>query len=240
MGPNNILFEDGNMLAVYKPAGFLVHEDGFSEAETVNSWMGEYCPESRGVGDALQLKDGEELVRNGIVHRLDKDTSGVLLLAKRDEAYADLKEQFKNRSIQKTYRAFTYGAPKTQEGCIDVPIGRSGKDFRLRATGRGVRGAQREAQTHYKVLGSSGEFGYMELCPKTGRTHQIRVHAKHIHHPIICDPLYAPKKKCGLGFARLALHAHKIAFNNLSGTLVEVEAPLPDDFLAAERLLFDK
>jgi 23S rRNA pseudouridine1911/1915/1917 synthase len=187
-------------------------------------------PDTKDVGESLVLSDGTIIKRPGIVHRLDRDTSGILLIAKNQESFLNLKEQFQNRTIQKSYRAFVYGEMKEIEGVIDRPIGRSTNDFRKWSAQRGARGKMREAITEYKVLNKKDGFSYVEVNPKTGRTHQIRVHFKAINHEIVCDKLYAPKKECALGFERLALHSYSIEFNLIGGKRLNLEAELPNDF----------
>ena len=141
-----------------------------------------------------------------------------------------LKRLFKTGKV---YHAFTYGVPKEREGRIEFAIGRSRKDFRLRSAQPRARGTMREAITDYKVLDDIGTHALIELRPKTGRTHQIRVHLKAIHHPIVCDPLYAPKKPCDLGIPRLALHAQSLTFPLPDGSRHTVTAGVPEDLKAA-------
>jgi 23S rRNA pseudouridine1911/1915/1917 synthase len=197
----------------------------------------EKYPEAKDVGEPIQLTKGGSITRPGIVHRIDRDTSGVLILAKNAKAHAHLKEQFQNRDVEKTYRAFVYGEMKEKEGTVDRPIGRSKKDFRLWSAQRGARGEMREAVTNYKVLLTKDGYSYVEVNPKTGRTHQIRVHFKAINHPVVADSMYAPGHQPGLGFKRLALHAYEAGFHNLEGKWVELEAPLPLDFEKALEML---
>ena len=227
-----ILYEDDDILAINKPAGLIVHSDGKTKEATVTDWILEKFPESKNVGEPTVLTSGEEINRPGIVHRLDRETSGVLLLAKTIEGFTHLKNQFQNRLTKKIYNAFVYGIVKNEEGTIDRPINRSKKDFRLWSAQRGGRGEAREAVTHYKVLKRNEEnlATYLELRPETGRTHQIRVHLKAINHPVVADSLYAPKREPILGFKRLALHARSISFLNMKDEEVIVTAPLPADF----------
>jgi len=225
-----ILYEDENMLVINKPAGLIVHADGRKKEESVAAWMLSHYPESRDVGEPITTTSGEVILRPGIVHRLDRDTSGALLLAKNQEAFLFLKNQFQERDIAKEYQAFVYGNIKKDDGVIDRPIARSRSDFRLWSAQRGARGAEREAITKFKVLERSKEATLVEVKPKTGRTHQIRVHFKAINHPVISDPLYAPKQKPILGFSRTALHAYAIEFKNLEGKNERVVAPYPEDF----------
>lgn len=172
--------------------------------------------------------------RPGIVHRLDKDTSGVMVVAKNQTTHAFLKEQFQNRTTQKTYLALVWGNIKEDEGVIDAPIGKSKKDFRQWQAGEGSRGLKREAQTYFKVLNRLQENGeYFCLCevrPVTGRTHQIRVHMKYIHHPLVCDTLYAGNRPHVLGCTRLALHAWKLQIEIPGQGIREFVAELPEIF----------
>ncbi len=237
-----ILFEDENYIIINKPAGLVVHPDGKTDEPSLTDWLIKNYPKMKGVGEPLKLSGGETIDRPGIVHRLDRDTSGALVIAKTQKAFEDLKEKFQNREVSKKYHAFVYGEVKESEGVIDRPIGRSNKDFRMWSAQRGARGELREALTHYRVLargvtGQVGEegsapekFTFVEIEPKTGRTHQIRVHFKAINHPVICDPLYAPKRESALGFKRLALHSRSIGFVGISGNAIEATAPYPKDF----------
>ncbi|MCK4387107.1 MAG: RNA pseudouridine synthase, partial [Candidatus Pacebacteria bacterium] len=193
-------------------------------------WILENYPETENVGEPLILQDGTEIKRPGIVHRLDKETSGVLIIAKNQKAFLCLKKQFQNREIKKIYNTFVWGLVKNDEGVIDRPIGKSKKDFRLWSAQRGARGLMREAVTEYKVLRKTEAFSFLEINLKTGRTHQIRVHLKAVNHPVVGDKLYAPKREYVLGFKRLALHAKSIEFVLPNGEKIKTEAPLPQDF----------
>lgn len=224
-----ILYEDANIVAIMKPSGVMTHPDGHSKDETVSDWFARTYPDSKEVGEVQRRTDGSEIKRPGIVHRLDRETSGVLVLAKTDEAHAHLKEVFKNREAKKEYLAFTYGVPKEQRGVIEFSIGRSRKDFRLRSAQPKAKGTLREAITRYEVIGDIGTHALLRVMPETGRTHQIRVHLKAIHHPVVCDSLYAPKQVCDLGFSRLGLHAHSLDIPLLSGERMTIIAPIPED-----------
>ena len=227
-----ILYEDKDILAIDKPSGLMVHADGRSKEETVADWFAKEYPKSKKVGEPMG-----EIARPGIVHRLDKETSGVLLLAKTQKAHEFLKKQFQEREVKKTYVAIISGFIKEDHGVINKPIGRSPSDFRRRLAGRGARGELREAVTEFNVLKrfeDKGEkFSYIEVNPKTGRTHQIRVHMKYFSHPVACDKLYAPDNTCPKNISRLALHAKSIEFKNLKGESIKVESPLPADFKKA-------
>jgi 23S rRNA pseudouridine1911/1915/1917 synthase len=233
-----ILYQDTDILALNKPAGLVVHADGRTDESNLTDWILEHFPQSKDVGEPIELSDGRVIHRPGIVHRLDRDTSGVMLVALTQKGFEHLKNQFQNRTIEKKYHAFVYGIIKQDEGTIDRPISRSKKDFRLWSAQRGGRGEAREAITDYKVLkrlnyndGHCNEdVTFVEVTPHTGRTHQIRVHFKAISHPIVADPLYAPKHDPILGFKRLALHAKQITFRNLENKEITIEAPYPEDF----------
>jgi 23S rRNA pseudouridine1911/1915/1917 synthase len=229
-----ILFEDENMVAVNKPVGVMAHPDGHSADETVSDWFAARYPEARGVGEPLTLPNGTVIDRPGIVHRLDRDTSGVMVLAKTPDAHAFLKSAFQEREMHKEYVAFVYGTFKEDKrGTISFPIGRSSKDFRLRSAQRGAKGRMREALTRWEVIAETATHSLLKIEPLTGRTHQIRVHLKAVHHPIVCDPLYAPNHPCDLGFSRLGLHAHRLTLPTLEGGEVTVTAPLPNEFAPA-------
>ena len=211
-----ILYEDADVVAVAKPAGLLTHTDGKSGAATAEDWFKEKYPEGA-----------------GYVHRLDRDTSGVLVFAKTASAYEFLRKAFHDREARKTYLAFVYGVPKEKKGVIDFDIGRSRKDFRLRSAQPKARGRLREALTHYEVLGGTDGYALLRMSPETGRTHQIRVHLKAIHHPIVGDALYAPNRPAALGIARLALHAHTLDIPLPAGGRAHIIAPIPPDLAPA-------
>ena len=217
--PLKIIYEDDAMLAVNKPAGMVVHPaPGHAKGTLVNALLS-HCSDLSGIG-------GVE--RPGIVHRLDKDTSGVVLIAKNEIAHRSLAEQFKSRKIKKTYLALVRGVVKSSSGIIDTSIGRH-KINRKKMTTTMDQG--RQAETRYKVLETLGHFTYIQLFPKTGRTHQIRVHLASIHHPILGDKLYGgiitgPYLK----MPRQALHAYKIEIEHPINKLPLVfEASLPPD-----------
>jgi len=225
-----IIYEDENIVAINKPSGLVVHHDGKTEEPNLCDWILKKYPEIENVGEPLILSSERQIKKPGIVHRLDRDTSGVILIAKNQETFLNLKKQFQNRKIKKTYKALVYDEIKNDEGIINRPIGKSKKDFRQKSATRGARGELREAITEYKVLKKNKNFSFVEIYPKTGRTHQIRVHFKAINHPIVCDKLYAPNKKCPIEIGRLALHSFSVEFQNPQGNYFKIEAPLPNDF----------
>lgn len=236
-----ILYQDDDILAINKSAGLLVHGDGKKKEKTKNktlvNWLEKKFPSIKNVGEKGFVIDGENVDRSGIVHRLDKDTSGVMLVAKTQKGFDCLKEQFKNREIKKTYHLFVYGTPKDSRGIIDKPIGRSGSDFRARSAENRAKGETREAITQYVVKSSSkisGEtYSFVHAMPKTGRTHQIRVHFKLIRHPLVGDKMYSKMLVNKLGFDRTALHSAKVQFTNCEGKEIQIEAPYPEDFANA-------
>lgn len=237
-----ILYEDTNILAIDKPSGISVHGDGRSKDKTIADWIFKNYPKMKNVGEdeVYENKNKKiEIKKPGIVHRLDRDTSGVLLLAKKEKAYQFLKKQFQDRTIRKIYLAIVSGDMKNDRGIINKPIGRSPKDFRRYSSGRGARGEMREAITQYRVLKrfeiSHHKFTLLEVRPKTGRTHQIRVHMKYANHPIVCDALYNPDAFCPKIITRMALHAKSIEFQNLKGDVIKIESPLPEEFVKLQK-----
>jgi 23S rRNA pseudouridine1911/1915/1917 synthase len=232
-----VLYEDAELVVIDKPAGLMVHPDGRTEEPTLVDWILKKYPEMKGVGEPLEVKEGIEIDRPGIVHRLDKETSGVMVLARTQESHFSLKQQFEEHTVLKIYRAFVYGKMKDERGIINRAIGKSKSDFRLWSAQRGARGTLREARTDFRVIARGASASYIEVYPKTGRTHQIRVHFKAIYHPVVCDPLYAADAPCLFGFGRLALHAKSITIRTLYGDEKTFEAALPPEFGEAERLL---
>jgi len=244
-----ILYEDSDCLCIDKPAGISVHKDGKTEEVTVADLVLERYPELLGVGEPLVVRHGAETIeipKPGIVHRLDKETSGVMLIAKNQPAYEFFKKQFQDREIQKTYHAFVYGWPKEDTETIDMPIGRDSGNIRRWTVGKAARGTLRDAVTEIAVLARFGDrayegkgsteegtYAFIEAKPKTGRTHQIRVHLRAANHPIVSDSLYAPKREPALGFARLALHARELTLALPGGQKKTIQAPYPPDFEAA-------
>ncbi len=246
-----ILFEDNDALVINKPAGLVVHSDGRTEEPTLVDWILANYPEIEGVGDDStdvrfknkvsqknQERDSatnaqpptDDDKRPGIVHRLDRETSGALLIAKNQKAFWYFKKQFQKQLVRKEYHAFVYGSVKHDEGLIDRPISRSRANPVLWSATRGRKGKDRDAVTEYRVLLRGVNHSFLALFPRTGRTHQIRVHLKAINYPIVCDKLYAPKRPCELGFSRLALHSRQISFALPGGTETRVQAPYPEDF----------
>ena len=237
-----ILFEDDDVLVLNKPAGLIVHSDGRTEEATLVDWLIEKYPSIKDVGDpsGTSEADGDRqkgILRSGIVHRLDRETSGAIVVAKTQEAFLYLKRQFQNREVHKKYHLFVRGEVKQERGIIDRPIGKSPNDFRRWSAQRGAKGELREAVTWYRVLARKDGFSFVEAQPRTGRTHQIRVHFKAINYPVVCDKLYASKNACALGFSRTALHSFSISFKGRGGKEISVTAPYPEDFRDAQSAL---
>jgi 23S rRNA pseudouridine1911/1915/1917 synthase len=217
--PLTIVHEDASLIVIDKPPGMVVHPaPGHSGGTLVNALL-HHCDDLAGIG-------GVE--RPGIVHRLDKDTSGLIVAAKTDACMQSLTRQFKERDIKKVYLALAKGTFESKMGVIDVPIGRHKTHRKKMSTHTSVG---REAQTRYEVLRQLDGFAYVQLFPKTGRTHQLRVHLASIGHPILGDRLYGGTLGPGLPqIARQALHAHRLELTHpVTGNLLQLESPLPSD-----------
>jgi 23S rRNA pseudouridine1911/1915/1917 synthase len=232
----SVLYEDQHLVVVNKPPGLVVHPaPGHTSGTLVNGLL-YLCPDLKGIGGEL---------RPGIVHRLDKDTSGVLLVAKDDRTHQSLSAQFKERSVKKEYIALVYGEMTADSGKIDLPIGRHPLHRKKMST---VSSKTREAETQWRVLSRFNGVSLVGINLKTGRTHQIRVHFSAIHHPIVGDPVYAGKsmiKTVSLQASdliktvkRQMLHAFRITFIHPdSGQVLSFEAPVPGDMADLIELL---
>lgn len=223
------LFENDHILVLEKGAGVQMHQGGSYQGGTVAEWLFTHYPELSSVG--------EDSTRPGIVHRLDRDTSGVLVVAKDQETFQELKNAFQNREVEKTYIALVYSHLKELEGVVSASLLRHPGELKRRAidpetyTGT-LPGNTRTALTHYRVIARFAEYDLVELSPKTGRTHQLRVHLSYLGHPVVGDRLYAFKEarqKDKLSPRRHLLHAAKISFSVL-GEDYEFQSPLPSDF----------
>lgn len=227
-----------DFLVLDKPAGIAVHRGAPSSlnlpvrqaglrrasgvrAETIADWLVTHYPETKSVGD-------DPAVRPGIVHRLDKDTSGLMLAARSQPAFQALKRLFAERRVEKTYLALVAGAPKTSRGAIDMPIGRSRRVRTKRAVGRAAT-SPRAAFTEYRALERLPGHTLLAVRPKTGRMHQIRVHLASIGHPVAGDRMYGGRKAELPGLGRQFLHAWRLEFSYPEGRRWRFEAPLPAD-----------
>jgi len=228
--PLTIIYQDNDILVVDKPAGLTVHPaPGHPSGTLVNALLA-LCPELQDITGTLRRGSGQAL-RPGIVHRLDKDTSGLMVVAKNDRAQRNLAQQLKGREVRKTYLALVQGTPQPPEGIIEAPIGRHPKNRKKMAVVAGGR----EAETRYRTRQLWDGYALLEVEPISGRTHQIRVHLAAIGHPVVGDATYGKRSPL---VDRQFLHAHRLAFRlPTSGHAVEFELPLPPDLRQAlERL----
>ena len=223
--PLDIYYEDEDLLVVYKPKGMVVHPAPGNHNGTLVNALLWHCKDS--------LSGINGVLRPGIVHRIDKDTSGLLLVAKNDFAHVSLASQIKEHSLNRIYQTIVYGVNLPEEGDVDAPIGRSSKDRKKMA----VIDGGRSAQTHYSVVKRYAGFTHVQCKLKTGRTHQIRVHMAYIGHPVAGDAVYGPKNVI-TQLNGQCLHAGTIGFvHPRTGEYMEFTAPLPDYFTAFERKL---
>ncbi len=222
-----VIYEDKNFIAVSKPSGLLVHAVRGSNMRhetreaTLVDWLLERYPEVKNVGDDTE-------VRPGIVHRLDRETSGVMIIPRNQKYFEYLKSLFKSRAIKKTYIALVGGKVFPKEGVIEKPISiKTGSVKRTTRSGKMTK----EAITDYKVIRYKGEDGDFEsllfVVPRTGRTHQIRVHLSSIGHPVLGDKLYGGKKEKGR--SRLMLHAYSLEFTSEEGKRIKIESEPPPE-----------
>ncbi len=216
--PLDILYEDDELLVINKPKGMVVHPAPGHESGTLVNALLHHC------GDSLSGIGGVR--RPGIVHRLDKDTSGLMLAAKTDRAHASLTAQLSDHSLHRVYEALLIGTPRAAEGMVDLPVGRHPRDRKKMAAG--VPGG-RSAVTHYRVLEVFPGYSHVECRLETGRTHQIRVHMASLGHPVAGDPLYGGK--CPLPLTSQCLHAREIRFRHpVTGEDMTFACPLPPEF----------
>ncbi|WP_245251831.1 RluA family pseudouridine synthase [Paenibacillus sediminis] len=214
--PLEVVYEDSDVIVVNKPRGMVVHPaPGHTSGTLVNALM-YHCKDLSGINGEL---------RPGIVHRIDKDTSGLLMAAKNDKAHASLAEQLKEHSVTRKYIAIVHGNITHDQGTIDAPIGRDPLDRKKYTV---TDKNSKHAVTHFLVLERLSDYTLVELKLETGRTHQIRVHMKFIGHPLVGDPVYGRSK--GIKMDGQALHAEVLGFNHpTSGQYLEFSAPLPSD-----------
>ena len=217
--PLDVLYEDDDILVVNKPKGMVVHPSPGHYSHTLVNAVLYHCKD--------QLSGINGVMRPGIVHRIDMDTTGSLLICKNDAAHQILAEELKEHSITRRYHAIVHGNLKEDEGTVDAPIGRHPVDRKKMST-KSIHG--RRAVTHYKVLERFGNYTYIECELETGRTHQIRVHMASIGHPILGDQVYGPAK-CPFRLQGQTLHAKILGFRHPStGDYMEFDAPLPEYF----------
>ncbi len=219
--PLDILYEDDELIIINKPAGLVVHPaPGHPDGTLVNAILA-HCPNLPGIGG---------IQRPGIVHRLDKDTTGAIAIAKTDLAYQHLQAQLQAKTARREYLGLIYGVPKTETGSIDLPIGRNPQD-RKRMAIVSIEDGGRNAVTHWRVKERFGNYTLIHFQLETGRTHQIRVHSAKMGHPLVGDPIYSSGHSLGVNLPGQALHAWKLQLQHpVAGNLVEVTAPLPRSF----------
>ncbi len=226
--PLDILYEDEHLLIINKPVGLVVHPaPGHPDGTLVNALLA-HCPNLSGIGGVQ---------RPGIVHRLDKDTSGAIAVAKTDQAQQHLQAQLKAKTARREYLAIVYGAPVRTSGTIDLPIGRHPVDRKKMAVVPEEKGG-RAAVTHWQIQERIGNYTLMHFQLETGRTHQIRVHSSHIGHPIVGDPAYSAGRAVGVKLAGQALHAWKLRLQHpVTEAWLEAIAPLPKPFQTLLKVL---
>ena len=216
--PINIVYEDEDIIIVDKPKGMVVHPSTGNYTGTLVNAILFHCNDLSGI-------NGVE--RPGIVHRIDKDTSGLLMVAKNDNAHRSLARQLKEHTINREYRAIVYGNIKEDRGTLSYPIGR---DPNNRLKMKVIKENSKDATTHYEVIERFGNYTYLKFKLETGRTHQIRVHMSHINHAIIGDKVYGPEKNI-FGLKSQLLHAKKLGFiHPTKNEYVEFESELPNEF----------
>lgn len=219
----DILYEDDQLILINKPAGLVVHPSAGHEGGTLVNALLYHCDRLAGIG-------GVE--RPGIVHRLDKDTTGVLVVAKTDLAHQSLQAQIKAKTAQREYLGLVYGNPKTETGTIDQPIGRHPSDRKKMAV---IPVGGRKAVTHWTIKERLGNYTLIHFQLETGRTHQIRVHSSFMGHPIVGDPLYSGGKNLKINLSGQVLHAWRLTLTHpVTGEILQAIAPLPPEF---EKLL---
>ncbi len=222
-----LIYKGGDFICISKPSGLLVHSAPHMKRNnepTLVDWLIENFPSVKDVGDDTDY-------RPGIIHRLDKETSGIMIVPLNQEMFVFMKKLFSEHKIKKTYKAIVQGDIK-EEGRIDVPIGiKSGTVKRTLFSGKMSKDAITDFKKEYSFEKNKELFSLVSVMPKTGRTHQIRVHMNSIHHPVIGDPLYGGKKNKKLA-ERLMLHAFSLEFEDTKGRNVYLESSLPKDFVS--------
>lgn len=224
--PLDVVYEDADVLVINKPKGMVVHPAaGHTDGTLVNALL-HHC------GSSLSGINGEK--RPGIVHRIDRDTTGLLIVAKNDFAHHALAEQLKDHTLRRTYECIVRGGFREDSGTVDAPIGRHPTDRKRMAV---TQKNSREAVTHWEVIARYGQYTHLRCRLETGRTHQIRVHMAYIRHPIAGDPVYGTGKP-ELGLTSQCLHARELTFvHPRTGREMTVACPLPDEFLNALKKL---
>lgn len=203
-----VIFEDNDVIIINKPSGVVVHPFDFSDEYTLVDFLHEHYASIFSIDNTVTLQDGRTVALGGIVHKLDRDTSGVMVVAKTQVAYDELKQQFRNHTITKTYRALVEGVVEKESRTIDAPLGRNKKDYKQMVNPANPRGELREAITELSILKHLADRTLVQLVPKTGRTHQLRAHMAYIGHPIVGDVAYGST----IDASRIMLHAETLSF----------------------------
>jgi 23S rRNA pseudouridine1911/1915/1917 synthase len=248
-----IVYEDDKLLVINKPSGLITHKKNAEDAQpSVVDWVIQNYPDLEKIGEPF-IASGALVSRAGIVHRLDKDTSGLIIIAKNEAVFGYMKKQFQDHTIKKHYYALVFGRPKENSGIIDAPLGRIGMKRTTQMTGKKLIDGK-ESVTEYRTAKNFNKFTLLDVSPKTGRTHQIRVHLKSINCPVAGDTVYMPigwsrlaSRQSGTsqsrirdsqsesgqqmppGLNRLFLHAYKLEFVAPDGKALTLEADLPED-----------
>ena len=223
------VYEDNNILVVNKPYGLITHPKNATDIQpALTDWVAANYPELKDIGEPFDAS-GAPFPRHGIAHRLDKDTSGLIVIAKNQASFDYLKNLFQTHAIQKHYYALVHGRPKESSGVINAPLGRIGMKRTTQIEGKKMIDSK-ESITEYKTNRNFDKYSPLDVSPKAGRTHQIRVHLKSIGCPIAGDPVYTPKGwQRPEGLDRLFLHAYKLEFTALGGKRLVIETDLPED-----------
>ncbi len=224
--PLDVVYEDSDVIVINKPRGMVVHPAAGHPSGTLVNALLYHCQDLSGINGVM---------RPGIVHRIDKDTSGLLMVAKNDLAHASLAAQLKAHTVNRRYYAIVYGQVEHDRGTIDAPIGRANQDRKLYVV---TEKNSKHAVTHFTVSERFGDYTLLDLKLETGRTHQIRVHMKYIGYPLVGDPVYGGKSGRTLGMSGQALHAGVLGFEHpRSGEWLEFTAPIPEDMEHALNIL---
>ena len=220
-----IVFENTSFLVIDKPSGLVVHPFDNSTETTLVDFLHEKYPSMFEIDNSITLQDGRIIPLGGIVHKLDRDTSGVLVVAKDQNTFTELQSQFKGHTTTKKYIALVEGVIEKDEFTVDAPLGRNKKEYKQSTIPSNPRGEFRDAITEVKVLSRNSATTLVELMPKTGRTHQLRAHMSSIEHPIVGDVAYGASKKDG----RILLHAQELSFT-IGGQNFTFSSPTPIEF----------
>ena len=226
--PLDILYEDDSLIIINKPAGLVVHPAAGHESGTLVNALLAHCPNLAGIGGVQ---------RPGIVHRLDKDTTGAIAIAKTDLAHQHLQAQLKAKTARREYLGIVYGAPSADKGTIDQPIGRHPIDRKKMAVVPVEKGG-RPSVTRWQARERLGNYTLMHFQLETGRTHQIRVHSAYMGHPIVGDPVYSAGRSVGVNLPGQALHAWRLTLQHpVTQEWIEVTAPIPKSFITLLEVL---